>query len=61
MTTTGRDYPSRVYCTFDGSEGQIVLDKIRTVDKVRLVKKMGKITPDLQKEVLLVLMEMFSE
>jgi len=61
LTTKGRGYPSRVNCTFDGREGQIVLDQIRTVDKIRLVKKMGKINPDSQKEVLLVLMEMFSE
>jgi len=61
MTTKGREYPSRVKCTFDGKEGQIVLDQIRTVDKVRLVKKLGKITTDSQKEVLTVLMEMFSE
>jgi mRNA interferase MazF len=61
MTTKGREYPSRVKCTFDGKDGQIVLDQIRTVDKVRLVKKLGKINIDSQKEVLTVLMEMFSE
>jgi len=61
MTTQGRDYPSRVKCTFDGKDGQIVLDQIRTVDKVRLVKKLGKINGDVQKEVLAVLLEMFSE
>lgn len=61
MTTKGREYPSRVKCTFEGKEGQIVLDQIRTVDKVRLVKKLGKINIDSQKEVLIVLMEMFSE
>ena len=61
MTTKGREYPSRVKCTFEGKDGQIVLDQIRTVDKVRLVKKLGKINNDSQKEVLSVLMEMFSE
>ena len=61
MTTQGRDYPSRVKCVFDGKDGQIVLDQIRTVDKVRLVKKLGKINGDVQKEVLAVLLEMFSE
>jgi len=61
MTTKGREYPSRVNCSFEGKEGQIVLDQIRTVDKVRLVKKLGKINIDSQKEVLSVLMEMFSE
>ena len=61
MTTKGREYPSRAKCTFEGKDGQIVLDQIRTVDKVRLVKKLGKISVDAQKEVLTVLMEMFSE
>ena len=61
MTTKGREYPSRVKCTFEGKDGQIVLDQIRTVDKIRLVKKLGKINVDSQKDVLTVLMEMFSE
>jgi mRNA interferase MazF len=61
MTTKGRDYPTRVACTFEGKDGQIVLDQIRTVDKIRLVKRLGKINLSTQKEVLLVLSEMFSE
>ena len=35
MTTRGRDYPSRVSCEFQGRQGQVVLDQIRTVDKAR--------------------------
>jgi len=61
MTTKGRDYPTRVNCFFEGKEGQIVLDQVRTVDKVRLVKKLGKVNSDIQKEVTAVLMEMFAE
>jgi mRNA interferase MazF len=61
MTTKGRDYPTRVNCPFEGKEGQVVLDQIRTVDKIRLVKKLGKISATTQKDVLAVLMEMFSE
>ncbi len=61
MTTKGRDYPTRVGCQFQGKSGQIVLDQIRTVDKVRLVKKLGKISAENQKEVLSVLAEMFAE
>ncbi len=48
-------------CQFEGKSGQIVLDQIRTVDKSRLVKKLGKIPTDTQYEVLAVLVEMFSE
>jgi mRNA interferase MazF len=61
MTTKGGDYPSRVALQFEGKDGQIVLDQIRTVDKSRLVKKMGKISAETQLEVLAVLMEMFAE
>jgi len=61
MTTKGRSYPSRVACTFQGKEGQVVLDQIRTVDKARLARKLGQINDETQSEVLSVLNEMFSE
>ena len=61
MTTKGRDYPSRVSCQFEGKAGQIVLDQIRTVDRIRLMKKLGKISPAAQHEVLAVLTELFAE
>ena len=61
MTTKGRDYPSRVNCRFQGKDGQIVLDQLRTVDKARLVKRLGKIPAETQKKVLNVLAEMFAE
>ena len=61
MTTKGRDYPTRIPCMFEGKEGQVVLDQIRTVNKIRLVKKLGRISASTQKEVLAVLMELFAE
>jgi mRNA interferase MazF len=61
MTTKGHDYPTRVKCQFEEKDGQIVLDQIRTVDKSRLVKKLGKISAPTQKDVLTILMEMFAE
>jgi mRNA interferase MazF len=61
MTTKGRNYPTRIPCQFDGKDGQIVLDQIRTVDKVRIIKKLGKINTSIQKEVLITLAELFSE
>jgi mRNA interferase MazF len=60
MTTRGRDYPSRVNCRFQGKEGQIVLDQIRTVDKIRLGKKLGHISAEIQKRVIATLSEMFA-
>ncbi|MEB3189944.1 MAG: type II toxin-antitoxin system PemK/MazF family toxin [Snowella sp.] len=61
MTTKGRPYPTRVSCQFEGKAGQIVLDQIRTVDKTRLVKKLGLVDVDTQGNLLAVLAEMFAE
>ncbi|HEX21371.1 MAG TPA: type II toxin-antitoxin system PemK/MazF family toxin [Actinobacteria bacterium] len=60
MTTKGRNYPTRIPCSFGGKKGQIVLDQIRTVDKVRLTKKLGSIDKITRAKVLSVLSEMFS-
>jgi mRNA interferase MazF len=60
MTTKGTSYPTRVVCKFQGKQGQIVLDQIRTVDKTRLVRRLGKIKKYKQAEVLSVLSEMFA-
>jgi mRNA interferase MazF len=59
MTTKGRRYPTRVPCTFQGKQGQVVLDQIRTVDKVRLAQKLGRIDKQTQDKVLSILGEMF--
>ncbi|MBP7960631.1 MAG: type II toxin-antitoxin system PemK/MazF family toxin [Caldilineaceae bacterium] len=61
MTTRGQRYPTRVLCEFQGKEGQVVLDQIRTVDKSRLVKKLGRISKLTQNEVLGTLADMFAE
>jgi len=61
MTTKGRQYPTRVPCRLQGKHGQIVLDQLRTVDKVRLLKKLGQIAPKTRQMVLSVLGEMFAE
>ena len=42
MTTKSRDYPTRVPVTFQRRAGWIVLDQIRTVDKRRLAKRLGR-------------------
>jgi mRNA interferase MazF len=61
MTTKGREYPTRIPCTFQGEKGQIVLDQIRAVDKKRLVKKLGSISKGSQAKTLSVLQELFAE
>jgi mRNA interferase MazF len=60
MTTGGKLYPTRVQCRFDGKDAKIVLDQIRTVDKSRLARKMGRIDAAAQAEVLRVLAELFA-
>ncbi|MBI3653314.1 MAG: type II toxin-antitoxin system PemK/MazF family toxin [Acidobacteria bacterium] len=60
MTTKGRTYPTRVDCRFQGKSGQIVLDQIRTVDKARLVQRLGKVDAQTQTKVSSVLGEMFA-
>lgn len=60
MTTKGRPYPTRVAIRFSGKAGQVVLDQIRTVDKARLIKHLGRLSPKLCDGVLNVLQEMFA-
>ena len=60
MTTKGAAYPTRVACKFRRKQGQIVLDQIRTVDKTRLVKKLGMLDKQTQEKVLSILSEMFA-
>jgi mRNA interferase MazF len=60
MTTKGRSYPTRVSCRFKGKSGQVVLDQIRTIDKARLVKKLGRLDKRAIEKVLSILSEMFA-
>ena len=61
MTTAARPYPTRVACRFQDKQGQVALDQLRTVDKVRLVRKLGRLGPAAQRAVLATLQEMFAE
>jgi mRNA interferase MazF len=60
LTTAGRAYPSRVPTRFDGKDGQVVIDQLRTVDKTRLVKRLGELDPSEAAAVLDVLREFFA-
>ena len=60
MTTQGRAYPSRVAVNFRGTQGQVVLDQIRTVGKMRLVRRLGTLDQVSARRVLDVLAEMFA-
>ena len=60
MSTSGKQYPTRVACKFQRKSGQIVLDQIRAIDKMRLVRRLGRINAQTQTTVLSVLAEMFA-
>jgi mRNA interferase MazF len=60
MTTAGKEYPTRIVCTFKGKKGHIVLDQIRTIDKTRLVKNMGTLDSETQLKVIAVLQRLFA-
>ncbi len=60
MTTKSRSFPTRIVCNFKGKNGFIVLDQIRTIDKVRLTKKLGVIDDETQTKVLEKLQEIFA-
>lgn len=60
MTTADRDYPSRVAIAFDGKDGQVALDQIRTIDKKRMLKRLGKAPDDTAQALCSTLVEMFA-
>ncbi len=60
LTTASRPYPSRVPVRFAGKDGQVVIDQLRTVDKVRLAARLGALDPQEATAVLEVLKEFFA-
>ena len=60
MTSAKRNYPSRIDCRFRKISGQIALDQIRTIDKIRLLKKLGRIDKSSMEKSSSTLLEMFS-
>ena len=61
MATGGQDYPWRVACRFQKRTGFVALDQLRTLDRERLVKRLGRLSSTTTTEVLEVLEEMFTE
>jgi len=59
MTTSSRPYPTRIPLRFQNKEGWIALDHIRTVDKTRLQKKLGRLEKEAIINVKKTLNEMF--
>lgn len=59
MTTSSKNYPTRIDIKHDNKIGWIVLDQIRTVDKQRLLKDLGRLTKPEIKELKLVMKETY--
>ncbi len=60
LTTGSHQYPFRISCRFQGRAGHIVLDQIRTVDRDRLVRRLGKLPAITLGHALAILQEMFA-
>jgi mRNA interferase MazF len=60
MTTTIRTYPTRIHCVFQRKKGQVAIDQIRSLDKTRLVKKIGILNGQFCKMVCKGLLEYFA-
>ncbi|WP_462248938.1 type II toxin-antitoxin system PemK/MazF family toxin [Ekhidna sp.] len=61
LTTTSKSYPTRISVNFEGKEGMIALDHIRSIDKKRLVNKSGRLSEDEQDRVVNGLIEMLKK
>ena len=59
LTTSSKNYPTRIEVKHDNKMGWIVLDQIRTIDKQRILKDLGKLSKPEIKEVKAVMKEIF--
>ncbi|MBU2554008.1 MAG: type II toxin-antitoxin system PemK/MazF family toxin [Bacteroidetes bacterium] len=59
MTTTSRKYPTRIEVKHDRKIGWIVIDQIKTIDKQRIVRILGRLSKPEVKEVKSVMKETF--
>ena len=60
LTTGSHSYPFRLPCQFRGRTGHVVLDQLRTVDRERLVQRLGRLSSSTLGKALTILQEMFS-
>jgi mRNA interferase MazF len=59
LTTAARPYPTRVTLRFQGKTGQAALDHLRAIDKARLVRRLGAVSPASARSIAGTLVEMF--
>ncbi|MGB4863462.1 MAG: type II toxin-antitoxin system PemK/MazF family toxin [Tepidiformaceae bacterium] len=60
MTTKSKDYPTRVACDFAGTAGFVALDQLRTLDRTRLARRLGKLAAKDAEGVLGTLLALFA-
>jgi len=60
LTTGGQTYPWRVACRFQQRDGFIVLDQLRTIDRERVTRKLGRLAPAALSATMALLQEMFA-
>ena len=60
LTTGGHEYPFRIPCKFQGKSGHVVLDQIRTVDRERMIRRLGRVNVSTLASALAVLQDMFA-
>jgi mRNA interferase MazF len=60
LTSTLRNYPTRVRVRFQGKNGEIAVDQLRALDKRRLIRRLGKISPETQSRLTALLLEFFA-
>lgn len=60
MTSRVRRYPNRVWQTFQGTDGEIALDQLRTVDRSRLIRRLGALDREVSETIASRLVSMFT-
>jgi len=60
MTSGGHAYPFRIACRFQGKSGFVVLDQVRTVDRARVTRRLGRLSPRTVETILNSLQAMFA-
>jgi mRNA interferase MazF len=60
LTTTRRNYPSRVTLRFQGRDGEVALDQMRAVDTGRLAKRLGIVSSEAARRITATLLEYFA-
>lgn len=61
LTTGSYPYPFRIPCRFGGKTGHVVLDQLRSIDRERMVRRLGRVSQTTLQTVLSILREMFAD